>query len=51
LKFQVAHFEEIVGQRVFESLEPFYVKSLKDRNTCCIYHIEIKELRLALNQM
>lgn len=51
-KFQVAHLEEIVGQRVFESLKPFYVKALKDRNTsCCIYHIEINEVCVALNQM
>jgi hypothetical protein len=52
LKFQVAHLEEIVRQKVFESLKPFYVKALRDRNTCCfIYHIEINELRVALNQM
>jgi hypothetical protein len=41
-----------VDQRVFESLEPFFVKTLKDMNTwCCIYHMELNELRLALNLM
>jgi hypothetical protein len=51
-RYQAVHLEEIVGQRVFESLKPFYVKVLKDRNTCCcIYHIEINELCLALNQL
>ncbi len=37
---------------MFESLKPFFVKMLKDMNTwCCIYHMELNELRLALNLM
>jgi len=36
----------------FESLRPFYVKKLKERNTCCcIYHVEIDQLQLGLNNM
>jgi hypothetical protein len=49
-KFQSAHPKSVVCQRVFESLKTFFVKLLKDKNTCCcIYHIELNELRLALN--
>jgi hypothetical protein len=51
LKFQTTHPKKIVGQKVFESLKLFYVKALKRRNTCCIYHTKINELQLALNQM
>jgi hypothetical protein len=49
IKFQVVHLETIIGQRLFEYLKPFFVKLLKDRNTCCIYHAEFDELQLALN--
>jgi hypothetical protein len=47
IKFQVVHLETIIGQRLFEYLKPFFVKLLKDRNTCCIYHAEFDELQLA----
>ena len=41
-----------IGQRSFEYLKPFFVKPMKDRNTCCcIYHVELEELRVALNNM
>jgi dihydrofolate reductase len=30
-KFQSAHLESIVGQKVFEYLKPFFVKPLKDK--------------------
>jgi hypothetical protein len=33
LKFQDAHSKAIVGQKVFESIKPFFVKTLKDMNT------------------
>jgi hypothetical protein len=49
-RFQDAHPKTIVGQRVFESLKPFFVKALKDENAhCCIYHIEMNKLQLAFN--
>ncbi len=52
LRFQDAHPKTIVGQKVFESLKPFFVKTLKDKNThCCIYHTKMNELRLAFNIM
>ncbi len=42
--------KQLFGQRLFESLKPFFVKPLKDRNTCWyIYHVELNELKLALN--
>ncbi len=48
-KFQTSHPKIIIGQRLFEFLKPFFGKPLKDRNTCCIYHVKLNELRLALN--
>jgi hypothetical protein len=51
LRFQPTHLDLIIGQRSFESLKSFFVKPVKDRNTCCIYHVEINELKLALNLM
>jgi len=49
-KFQSAHLESVISQRVFGYLKPFFVKPLKDKNTCCcIYHVKLNELRLALN--
>jgi hypothetical protein len=52
LRFQATHLNLIIGQRSFESLKPFFVKPMKDQNTCCyIYHVELNELRLALNLM
>jgi hypothetical protein len=42
----------IIGQQTFESLRSFYVKKMKERNTCCyIYHFEMDQLRLGLNNM
>ncbi len=50
LKFQPTHLNLIIRQRSFESLKPFFVKHVKDQNICCcIYHVELNELRLALN--
>ena len=41
-----------IAQRSFEYLKPFFVKPMKDRNTCCcIYHVELEELKVALNNM
>lgn len=50
IEIQIVHPESVIGQRLFESLKPFFVKPLKDMNTyCCIYHVELNELRFALN--
>jgi hypothetical protein len=52
LRFQATHLDLIIGQMSFESLKSFFVKYVKDRNTCCcIYHVKFNELRLALNLM
>jgi hypothetical protein len=49
-KFQNAHPKSIVGQRVFEYLKSFFVKPLKNKNTCCcVYHVKLNELKLTLN--
>ena len=50
LHFQAAHSEVIVGKRIFDSFQPYFVKKLKDRNVCCcIYHVEMEELRVGFN--
>jgi hypothetical protein len=51
LRFQVAHLDLIIGQRSLEYLKPFFVKPVKDWNTCCIYHVQFNELKLVLNPM
>jgi len=52
MQFQEAHPMVIVGKRMFDSLRPFFIKALKERNVCCcIYHVETDELRIALNFM
>ena len=41
-----------VGLRAFELLKPFYVRKLKERNTCaCRYHCEMAQLRQGWNNM
>jgi hypothetical protein len=45
------HPKHIVGKQTFEGLKLFFVKPMKERNTCCIYHVEMEELRLGLNNM
>jgi hypothetical protein len=51
IRFQKAHPEVIAGERSFCSLKPFFIKAMKERNTCCcIYHVELNELRMALNK-
>jgi hypothetical protein len=51
LRFQVAYPKVHIGQKLFESLKPFFVKPLKDRNACCIYHTKLEELKVAPNLM
>jgi hypothetical protein len=38
------HPKHIVGKQTFEGLKLFFVKPMKERNTCYIYHIEMEEL-------
>lgn len=52
LKFRQDNPTVIIGKRMFDSLRPWYVKSLKERNVCCcIYHVEMDELRQGFNNM
>lgn len=51
LRFQTTYPKIHIGQRLFESLKPFFVRLLKDRNTCCIQHTKLEELRVAPNLM
>jgi hypothetical protein len=52
LRFQVANPLVIVGKRMFDFLQPFWIKRLKERNVCCcIYHVEMQELLVGFNYM
>jgi hypothetical protein len=52
LLFQKAHLELVINKRSFDSLHPFWVKSLKEQNVyCCIYHVELEELKVGFNCM
>ena len=51
-RFREANEQSKVGLRAFELLKPFFVRRLKERNTCaCRYHCELAELRLGWNNM
>ena len=50
--FREAHLDVFVGKRIFDSLQPYWVKKLDERNVCCcIYHVEMEELLSAFNQL
>jgi hypothetical protein len=52
LHFQKVHPKLIVGKRSFDSLHPFWVKTMKEKNIyCCIYHTEMEELKVGFNYM
>jgi hypothetical protein len=41
-----------VGLQAFDGLKPYYVRQLKERNTCaCKYHVDMVELKLGFNNM
>ena len=51
-RFREANEQSQVGLRAFELLKPYYVRRLKERNTCaCGYHCEMAELRTGWNNM
>ncbi len=51
-RFKIAHVEVLVQLRAFAGMRPFFCKRLKERNTCCcIYHVELDELRIGFNFM
>jgi hypothetical protein len=49
LRFQTTYPKMHIAQRLFELLKPFFVRLLKDRNTCCIQRTKLEELRVAPN--
>ena len=52
LRFRETHPTVQIGQRSFEKLKPWFVRKLKDRNTCCcVYHIQMLFLKDAYNLM
>ncbi len=52
LQFKEADLIAIIGQWKFEHLRPFYVKKMRQMSSCCyIYHVEIDQLWLGLNNM
>jgi hypothetical protein len=51
-RFQEAHPTVIIGKKMFDSLRPFFVIRLKERNMyCCIYHVKMEELQIGFNHM
>jgi hypothetical protein len=41
-----------IGLQSFEALKPWYVKRLKESNSCCCrYHVQMAELKDAFNLM
>jgi hypothetical protein len=41
-----------VRHRAFERLKPWWVRKLKERNTCCcIYHVEMDMMKVELNNL
>ena len=52
MNFKDQHPSLTVGFRKFQGLKPFYVRKLNERNTCCcVYHVKMDMLRLAVNAM
>jgi hypothetical protein len=50
--FQKAHPNAMIRNRIFDSLRPFWVKQMKEWYVCCcICHVELEELRVALNNI
>ena len=52
LRFKAKNPHAGIGEQLFAALKPFFLKILSERNTCCcIYHVELNEVFLALNKM
>jgi hypothetical protein len=51
-QFMKANTSCQVGLQAFEGLKLYYVRRVKERNTCaCKHHVEMVELRLGFNNM
>ncbi|MCO5599945.1 hypothetical protein L7F22_054052 [Adiantum nelumboides] len=52
MNFKEQHPSIDIGFHAFQSLKPFFVRKLKERNTCCcVYHTRIDLMRLAINSL
>ena len=52
LLFKSRNLDVHIGEHLFATLKPFFVKRMSERNFCCyIYHIELNKLFMALNKM
>lgn len=52
LQFQKAHLGIIIENMMFDAQCPFFVNKMKEHNVCyCIYHVEMNELQIGLNNM
>lgn len=51
LQFQATHPECNIKHVTFLKMKAYFVKALKDRNTCCKYHVELCMLKVGLNYM
>ena len=52
MRFCEAHLEVLVGKCVFDSMQPYWVKKMNERNVCCcIYHVEMEKLLSAFTRL
>ena len=52
MNFKEQHPSLDIGFRAFQGLKPFFVRKLKERNTCCcVYHTRIDLMHLAVNSL
>lgn len=52
IRFRAKHEVCEVSLCLFEKFKPYYIRRLKERNTCaCIYHCEMVGLRYGFNNM
>ncbi|MCO5569206.1 hypothetical protein L7F22_022916 [Adiantum nelumboides] len=52
MNFKDQHPSIDIGFRAFHKLKPFFVRKLKERNTCCcVYHTRIDLMRIAIDAL
>ena len=50
--FKARNSDVLIKECLFAALKLFFVKSMLERNTCCcIYHVELNKVFLALNKI
>ena len=50
-RFKAAHPIVEIGFISFHKLKPYFVRKLKDFNTCCKYHQELIEIKVGFNNL